>query len=98
MLLAPLDSQALAKPVASAVASGIPVVIMDSALKSDKYLSYVSTDNYKGGVLAAEYLGKLLEGKGNVVLFPKAEDRIGESLVPIQTRERQGGLLRFYFR
>src|SRR4249919_2647877 len=34
IVLAPLDSQALVKPVASAVQSRIPVVIIDSDLKS----------------------------------------------------------------
>jgi ribose transport system substrate-binding protein len=45
------------------------VVIIDSDLKSDKYVSFVATDNYQGGVLAAEHLGKLLGGKGNVILL-----------------------------
>lgn len=36
--------------------------------------------------------------KGNVILFPKPEDHIGESSGPIQTRERLGGLLKFYYR
>src|SRR2546421_4244822 len=60
IVLAPLDSQALVKPVANAVQARIPVVIIDSDLKSDKYVSFVATDNYKGGVMAAEHLGKLL--------------------------------------
>lgn len=37
-------------------------------------------------------------GKGNVILFPRAEDRVGESTGPIQTRDRLGGLLKFYYR
>jgi ribose transport system substrate-binding protein len=69
IVLAPLDSQALVNPVANAVRSRIPVVIIDSDLKSDKYVSFVATDNYKGGVLAAEHLGKLLNGQGNVILL-----------------------------
>jgi ribose transport system substrate-binding protein len=69
IVLAPLDSQALAKPVANAMLSKIPVVIIDSGLKSDSYVSFVATDNYQGGVLAAEHLGKLLNGKGNVILL-----------------------------
>jgi ribose transport system substrate-binding protein len=69
IVLAPLDSQALVSPVNSAVQAGIPVVIMDSALKSDQYLSFVATDNFKGGQLAGEYLAKLLDGKGNVIML-----------------------------
>ncbi len=38
------------------------------------------------------------QGKGNVILFPKAEDQIGASTDRIQTRQRLGGLLKFYYR
>src|SRR5258707_4700962 len=69
IVLAPLDSQALVKPVHNAVLAKVPVVIMDSALKSDEYVSFVATDNYKGGQLAGEEMGRLLGGKGNVILL-----------------------------
>ena len=38
------------------------------------------------------------QGKGNVILFPKAEDQIGASNGRIRTRQRFGGLLKFYYR
>lgn len=38
------------------------------------------------------------QGKGNVILFPKPEDRIGESTGQIQTPEQLGELLKFYYR
>ena len=38
------------------------------------------------------------QGKDNVILFPAAADRIGSSAGKIQTRERLGGLLKFYHR
>ena len=69
ILLAPLDDTALRGCVTDAVRSGIPVVIFDSALESEDYVSFVATDNYKGGQLAGEHLGKLLEGKGKVVML-----------------------------
>jgi ribose transport system substrate-binding protein len=86
IVLAPLDSQALVKPVANAVAAGVPVVIMDSDLKSDKHISFVATDNYKGGQLAGEHLGKLLGGKGNVILLRYA---VGSA----STEAREAGFL-----
>ena len=64
----------------------VPVVIIDSGLKSDKYLSFVATDNYKGGQLAAEHMGKLLAGKGNVILLRYA---VGSA----STEEREAGFL-----
>jgi ribose transport system substrate-binding protein len=69
IVLAPLDSKALVRPVHNAVQAKVPVVIMDSDLKSDEYVSFVATDNYKGGQLAGEEMGKLLQGKGNVILL-----------------------------
>jgi ribose transport system substrate-binding protein len=68
--LAPLDSQALIKYVQEAKQEGIPTVIFDSALDDESdIVSYVATDNFKGGELAARQLGKVLEGKGGVILM-----------------------------
>ena len=86
IVLAPLDSQALVRPVNSAMRAKIPVVIFDSGLKSENYISFVATDNVKGGVLAAEHLGKLLGGKGNVILLRYA---VGSA----STEEREAGFL-----
>ena len=60
IVLAPLDSQALVKPVENAIQAKVPVVIIDSDVKSDQSVSFVATDNYKGGRLAGERLGQLL--------------------------------------
>lgn len=70
MCLAPLDKQALIGPVNEAVEAGIPVVIFDSGLQDEsKIVTYVATDNRKGGALAAQQMGKLLEGRGNVIML-----------------------------
>lgn len=69
IVLAPLDATALVAPVEQAIDAGIPVVIFDSALKSDKPVSYVATNNYNGGVLAAERLAKLLNEEGRIILL-----------------------------
>jgi ribose transport system substrate-binding protein len=73
IVLAPLDESALAVPVANAVQRGIPVVIIDSGLKGEGYVSFVATDNRKGGRLAGEQLARLLGGKGKVVLLRYTE-------------------------
>src|SRR5439155_6361100 len=69
IVLAPLDDTALRKPVEDAVKAGIPVVIIDSDLKSDAYVSFAATDNFKGGESAGEELARLLDKKGNVVML-----------------------------
>ena len=72
IVLAPIDDKALRRPVAAAMQKGIPVVIMDSPLKGEPvkdFVSTVSTNNHRAGEMAGEQLGKLLDGKGKVVLF-----------------------------
>jgi ribose transport system substrate-binding protein len=73
IVLAPLDEAALVGPVAEAKRRGIPVVIFDSGLKGEDFISFVATDNDKGGRLGGERLAKALGGKGKVVLFRYAE-------------------------
>src|SRR5689334_2755852 len=60
IVLAPLDSTALVAPVENAMRARVPVVIIDSGLKSDQIVSYISTDNFKGGQLGAAHLAKIL--------------------------------------
>ena len=61
IVLAPLDEAALASPVAEATRRGIPVVVIDSGLKGRDFVSFVATDNRKGGRLAGEHLAALLK-------------------------------------
>jgi len=84
--IAPLDSKALVAPVNTAARAKIPVIVFDSALKSDRPISYIATDNYKGGALGAGHLGKLLGGKGKIILLRYA---IGSAA----TEEREAGFL-----
>ena len=69
IVLAPLDNKALRRPVSDATRAGIPVVIFDSGLDSDEYISLIETDNYKGGRMAGDHLATLLGGKGPVVML-----------------------------
>jgi ribose transport system substrate-binding protein len=73
IVLAPLDDAALVAPVSAAMRQKIPVVIIDSGLKGDDYVSFVATDNTEGGRLGGEKLISLMGGKGRVVLLRYAE-------------------------
>jgi ribose transport system substrate-binding protein len=90
LCLAPLDGTALAKQVLRAADAGVPVVIFDSGLKDEaaaaRIASYVATNNYAGGVLAAKTLIDLIGGRGKVLLLPYV---IGSE----STEERQRGFL-----
>ena len=69
IVLAPLDEVALAPPVADAVRRGIPVVVIDSGLKGNDYVSFVATDNRQGGRLAGDHLAGLLKDAGRIVML-----------------------------
>jgi ribose transport system substrate-binding protein len=71
--LAPLDDAALVYPVSSAMKRRIPVVIFDSGLKGEDYVSFVATDNDVGGRLAGEHMAKIVGPKGRVVMIRYAE-------------------------
>ena len=73
IVLAPLDEAALVQPVTEAVNRKIPVVIFDSGLKGDNFVSFVATDNLKGGRMGGERLAESLNGKGKVILLRYAE-------------------------
>ncbi|MFO0924975.1 MAG: substrate-binding domain-containing protein [Pirellulales bacterium] len=70
IVLAPNHSEALVDAVAEANAAQIPVVIFDSGLgKGPTIVSYVATDNLRGGKLAAERLAEAMGKKGKVILL-----------------------------
>lgn len=70
--VAAAERKALVGVVERAVASGIPVVVFDSGLDTQSYLSFVSTDNYEGGKLGARKLGELMGGKGDAAIIMHA--------------------------
>ena len=89
IVLAPLDRNALLRPVREAGASHIPVVVIDSALDGEPgkdFVSFVATDNRKGGEIAGEQLAKAMNNKGKVVLLRYAEGSAS-------TQEREAGFL-----
>jgi ribose transport system substrate-binding protein len=73
IVLAPLDEAALVGPVSEAMRRNVPVVIIDSGLKGDDYVSFVATDNTKGGRMAGERLAAVMQGTGKVMLLRYAE-------------------------
>lgn len=66
--LAPIDKKAMVSPVERAMKSNIPVVIFDSGIDTEQFVSQVATDNYHAGEVAAERMGKVLNGKGKVAI------------------------------
>lgn len=69
VMLAPFDSKSLVPAVEEAAAKKIPTLVIDSGLESGEIVSFVATDNRKGGALGAERMGELLYGKGKVLVL-----------------------------
>ncbi|MGE0479596.1 MAG: substrate-binding domain-containing protein [Phycisphaerae bacterium] len=86
IVLAPLDDHALLAPVRQATAAKVPVVIIDSGVNGEvgkDFVSFVATDNLKGGRLGGERLGQVTGGKGSVLLL-----RYQEGSASTDERER----------
>lgn len=86
IVLAPLDRRGLVAPVETAVRGKIPVVVIDSGIESKAPSSFIATDNREGGRIAGRELGKLLGGKGNVIMLRL---QVGSA----STEEREEGFL-----
>ena len=70
VVLAPNQKGGLVDAVQEAIDEDIPVVIFDSGLdEGPEIVSYVATDNYKGGQMAGEAMAKAIGEKGNVILL-----------------------------
>jgi len=67
--VAPAERKAMVQTIDRAVAAGIPVTVFDSGLDSDNYMTFLATNNYEGGQLAARELARLTGGEGEVALL-----------------------------
>ena len=83
IVLAPFDKDALVRPVEEANRANIPTVVVDSALNSQIPISLVSSNNYHGGELAAQEMGRLLNGKGKILVL-----RYQEGVSSTEQREK----------
>ncbi|HJO94327.1 MAG TPA: substrate-binding domain-containing protein [Victivallales bacterium] len=73
--LTPSASKAILPAIKRANEAGIPVIIIDSDVDRDlakkmgvKIVTFIGSDNYNGGELAAEYIKKILHGVGQVAV------------------------------
>ncbi|WP_371857256.1 substrate-binding domain-containing protein [Duganella callida] len=70
LVIFPLESASLTQPVAQLKNKGVYVTVVDRGLTNPSAQNaYVAGDNTAFGKLPAEYLGKKLGGKGNIVVL-----------------------------
>ena len=68
LVVFPFESAALTKPVAQVKGKGVYVTVVDRGLTDTSAQdAYVAGDNTAFGKIPAEYLGKAMGGKGNIV-------------------------------
>lgn len=70
IVIAPINKTALVPVIDKAAKAGIWVVIADSDANTKNRISYVATDNYKGGEMAADRIWKITGGKGLIGMVP----------------------------
>ncbi|HEY7305857.1 MAG TPA: substrate-binding domain-containing protein [Bryobacteraceae bacterium] len=86
ILVSATDPNILTPDINSALDQGIPVITIDSDAPESKRLFFVGTDNYNAGVIGGKMTSKLLDGKGNVVIFTIAnQSNLKERLQGYQT-------------
>jgi ribose transport system substrate-binding protein len=68
IVLAPTEATSLVSVVERAAKEGIPLAIFDSGINTEEYVSFVATNNYNAGVLAAEQMGEILSGNGKIII------------------------------
>ena len=67
LVVSPNEAETVTPVIEKAFDAGIPVILVDRKIKSDKYTAYVGADNYDIGRRAGFYIVNRLHGKGNVV-------------------------------
>lgn len=68
IVVSPVHERKMRQSLNKALRKGIPVIQMVSKAFKDAKASYIHSNNFEGGVLAAKYLDKKLNGSGKVVL------------------------------
>ncbi len=68
LIICPVDSKGVEKAILTANNARIPVFTADIAAEGGKVECHVASDNVQGGRKAAEFMGKLLKGKGKVLI------------------------------
>lgn len=86
ILLAALDTQALIPVVEEAHNQNIPVIMFDSNINSSIPISFVGTDNYLAGRVAAQHLAEAVGNKGRVVI-------VAHNQVTSTATERRNGFV-----
>lgn len=81
MLVSVADAKLMSPSIDAAIASGVPVITVDSDAESSKRLFFVGTNNYESGQMGGRLLAEKLHGEGNIAALytvgqPNLEQRL----------------------
>lgn len=85
LIVGPANSEGIVPTVEELKGKGIPVMTSDIGISGTEVTAHVASDNYEIGVLAAEYLGEKLNGKGKIAVIGWA--------AASATKDREDGFL-----
>ncbi len=86
LIISPNESAPITPIAEKAYRMGIPVIIIDRKIESERYTTYIGADNYAIGHAVADYVSKLLDGHGRILEIKGSE---GSS----PARDRHQGLM-----
>lgn len=67
LIVSPNEAEPITPVVEEAYERGIPVIVVDRRILSDKYTAYVGADNYEIGKAIGKYIANMLHEGGTVV-------------------------------
>lgn len=67
LIVTPNEAAPITAAVEEAYDKGLPVIVVDRKILSDKYTAYIGADNYEIGRQVGNFLAARLKGKGNIV-------------------------------
>lgn len=63
------DSDAVVPSIEKAFAKGIGIIVLDRKIHTDAYTSYIKSDNYQIGAMAARYLLSQMKNGGTILML-----------------------------
>jgi signal transduction histidine kinase/CheY-like chemotaxis protein len=67
LIVSPNQSHTITPAIEEAFDAGVPVILFDRKIDSDKYTAFIGADNVLIGRILGDYLADILGGKGRVV-------------------------------
>ena len=67
LIVSPNQSHTITPAIEEAFDAGVPVILFDRKIDSDKYTAFIGADNVRVGRILGDYLADILDGKGRVV-------------------------------